>query len=194
MANTDAPFGLRPIGHVNGSPWNGKTEEFLIADAYNTAIYFGDIVKPAAAGVIQVASAGDTLLLGVFQGCRYRATDGSYVFSPRWPASTSTFNSEGAYGLVVVDPTVVYEVQHDSDTNTPAQADIFANGDFISTHTGSSITGLSKMELDTSTITTATANLRVLGWVESPDNEKAANFAKVRVLINEHALKSTTGA
>ena len=50
------------------------------------------------------------------------------------------------------------------------------------------------MEMDTSTITTATANLRVLGWVESPDNEKAANFAKVRVLINEHALKSTTGA
>lgn len=193
MANTDAPFGLRPVGHKNGAPYNGQTTEYLIADAYNTTIYFGDIVKPAATGVIQLAAAGDTLLLGVFQGCRYRNTSGEYVFSKHWPASTSTFNTEGAYALVIDDPLMVFEVQHDSDSATPAQADIFSNGDFISTHTGSTVTGMSKMELDTSTCTTATANLRVLGWVSSPDNETAANYAKVRVMINEHALKSTTG-
>jgi hypothetical protein len=191
MANTDAPRGAVPIKHLDGSPWNGAFSEYNIADAYNTAIYFGDFVKMTATGNIELAAAGNTIL-GVFQGCDYRDSTNKPVFSPYWPASTSTFNTEGAKARVIDAPDVIFEMQMDSDGAVPAQADIGTNADFIATHTGSTLTGLSKEEVDTSTCTTATANLRVLRFVPKPDNA-AGNFAKVEVLINEHFYKTTTG-
>lgn len=191
MANTDAPRGAVPIKHLDGSPYNGAFTEYLIADTYNTTIYFGDFVKMTATGYVELAAAGNTIL-GVFQGCDYRDANGNVVFSKYWPASTSTFNSEGAKARVIDAPDVIFEMQQDSDTNTPAQADIGTNADFISTHTGSTLTGLSKEEVDTSTCTTATANLRILRFVPRADNE-VGNYAKVEVLINEHFYKTTTG-
>jgi len=191
MANTDAPKGAVPIKHLDGSPWNGSLNEYLIASAYNTTIYFGDFVKMTATGKIELAAAGNTIL-GVFQGVNYRNSSGEVVFSKYWPASTATFNSEDAKALVVDQPDVIFEMQQDSDTDTPSQADIGTNADFIATHTGSTLTGLSKEEVDTSTCTTATANLRILRFVPKPDNAVGA-YAKVEVLINEHFYKTTTG-
>jgi hypothetical protein len=191
MANTDAPKGAVPIKHLDGSPWNGALNEYLIASAYNTTIYFGDFVKMTATGKIELAAAGNTIL-GVFQGVNYRNSSGEVVFSKYWPASTATFNSEDAKALVVDQPDVIFEMQQDSDTDTPSQADIGTNADFIATHTGSTLTGLSKEEVDTSTCTTATANLRILRFVPKPDNAVGA-YAKVEVLINEHFYKTTTG-
>ena len=191
MANTDAPKGAVPIKHLDGSPWNGALNEYLIASAYNTTIYFGDFVKMTATGKIELAAAGNTIL-GVFQGVNYRNSSGEVVFSKYWPASTATFNSEDAKALVVDQPDVIFEMQQDSDTDTPSQADIGTNADFIATHTGSTLTGLSKEEVDTSTCTSATANLRILRFVPKPDNAVGA-YAKVEVLINEHFYKTTTG-
>lgn len=191
MANTDAPKGAVPIKHLDGSPWNGALNEYLIASAYNTTIYFGDFVKMTATGKIELAAAGNTIL-GVFQGVNYRNSSGEVVFSKYWPASTATFNSEDAKALVVDQPDVIFEMQQDSDTDTPSQADIGTNADFIATHTGSTLTGLSKEEVDTSTCTTATANLRILRFVPKPGNAVGA-YAKVEVLINEHFYKTTTG-
>ena len=191
MANTDAPRGAVPIKHLDGSPYNGAFSEYLIANAYNTAIYTGDFVKMTATGYVELAAAGNTIL-GVFAGCDYRDSNGKPVFSPYWPASTSTFNSEGAKARVIDAPDVIYEMQMDSDSATPSQADIGTNADFIATHTGLTTTGLSREEVDTSTCTTATANLRVLRFVPRPDNE-VGNYAKVEVLINEHFYKTTTG-
>lgn len=192
MANTDAPLGFQPSHYRNGTPYNGKTTPYKIADAYNTTIYTGDAVKAASTGVIQLAGAGDTVL-GTFRGCEYRNSGGEVVFNKRWVASTSTFNAEGAIAHVIDDKGVVYICQQDSDSRTPAQADVFENFDLISTHTGSSVTGLSKMELDTSTGTTATAQFRCLGFVPAPNNEIGA-YAKVLVIVNEDLMSSTTGA
>ena len=191
MANTDAPRGAVPIKHLDGSPYNGAFSEYKIANAYNTTIYFGDFVKMTATGYVELAAAGNTIL-GVFQGCDYTDANGKPTYSPYWPASTSTFNSEGAKARVIDAPDVIFEMQMDSDSATPSQADIGTNADFIATHTGSTITGLSKEEVDTSTCTTATANLRVLRFVPKPNNE-VGDFAKVEVLINEHFYKTTTG-
>jgi len=191
MANTDAPRGAVPIKHLDGSPYNGAFSEYLIANAYNTAIYTGDFVKMTATGYVELAAAGNTIL-GVFAGCDYRDSNGKPVFSPYWPASTSTFNSEGAKARVIDAPDVIFEMQMDSDSATPSQADVGTNADFIATHTGLTTTGLSREEVDTSTCTTATANLRVLRFVPRPDNE-VGNYAKVEVLINEHFYKTTTG-
>lgn len=191
MANTDAPRGAVPIKHLDGSPFNGATGSYKIADTYNTAIYTGDFVKMTATGYVELAAAGNTIL-GVFQGCNYVDSTGKPQWSPYWPASTSTYNTQGAEALVVDAPDVIFEMQMDSDSVVPSQADVGTNADFIATHTGSTLTGISKEEVDTSTCTTATANLRILRFVPRPDNE-VGNFAKVEVLINEHFYKTTTG-
>ena len=191
MANTDAPRRTVPIKHLDGSPYNGATGEYKIADAYNTTIFTGDYVKMTATGYVELAAAGNTSL-GVFQGCSYTDANGKPTWSPYWPASTSTFNSEGAKAYVADAPDLIFEMQMDSDGATPSQADVGTNADFISTHTGSTVTGQSKMEVDTSTCTTATANLRILRFVPRADNE-VGNYAKVEVLINEHFYKTTTG-
>lgn len=191
MANTDAPRGAVPIKHLDGSPYNGATSPYKIANAYNTAIYTGDFVKMTATGYVELAAAGNTIL-GVFAGCNYRDSTNKPQWSPYWPASTATFNSEGAVADIVDATDVIFEMQMDSDGAVPSQADVGSNADFIATHTGSTITGLSREEVDTSTCTTATANLRVLRFVERPDNA-VGNYAKVEVLINEHFYKTTTG-
>ena len=40
--STTAPFGLRPVRHTDGSPWNGQT--IACVPASGTAIFLGDIV------------------------------------------------------------------------------------------------------------------------------------------------------
>ena len=58
---------------------------------------------------------------------------------------------------------------------------------------GNTTTGASGMELNTADHKTATAQLRIMGLVQRPDNSVGVN-AKLAVLINEHFYKSTTGA
>ena len=45
MANVDAAFGLKPVRHLNGSPWNGATIRCHAPAAYGgSALYVGDPV------------------------------------------------------------------------------------------------------------------------------------------------------
>jgi len=44
MANRDAPFGLRPIGRIGGTPYTGGQSRYRIANNYGTAIFQGDMV------------------------------------------------------------------------------------------------------------------------------------------------------
>jgi hypothetical protein len=48
MANPTGAFGLRPIRHFNGSPWNGNTVPCMCEDSYATAMFVGDPVLVTA--------------------------------------------------------------------------------------------------------------------------------------------------
>lgn len=85
----------------------------------------------------------------------------------------------------------MYEIQDDSDGGALTAASVGLNADIV-VGTGSTTTGTSAMELDSSTVNTTSAQLRILGLSHRADNEIAAN-AKWLVMINEHELKSTTG-
>ena len=74
MANVDTPFGFKPIEHLNGNPWNGKTRVYYIPATDNTAVFVGDPVKSAGSAdttgrfpTIAQAAAGD-LIRGVVVG------------------------------------------------------------------------------------------------------------------------------
>ena len=40
-----APYGLKPINLYGGTPFAGATRQYKIASAYNTSIFYGDVVE-----------------------------------------------------------------------------------------------------------------------------------------------------
>jgi hypothetical protein len=197
MANTSRPSGLRPVGHLDGSPFNGKLNMYLVPSGDNVAMYVGDPVKSGgtagAAGVtvngincegmptVATAAAGDTLR-GVVLGFLPDQTNLSLLYRT---ASTNRI------ALVVDSPDVVFEVEEDSLGAATAAVDVGENADIVYA-AGNTSSGRSAVVLDSSDHKTATAQLRILGFVQRPDNAIGTN-AKLLVLINEHELKSTSG-
>lgn len=199
MANTTVTRGARPVRHANGSPYNGAANMYLLPSGDSTATFLGDFVKlggtTGASGVvvngievhgmptIAQAAAGDTLLLGVVVG-----------FLPDVTNLNSRYRlaSTNRIALVADAPDLVFEIQEDAGGATTALVDVGENADIV-VGSGSTTTGLSGMELDSSTHTSATAQLRILRFVPRPDNEPASSKAKLEVMINEHAFKTTTG-
>ena len=198
MANIDAAFGLKPVRHKDGTPYAGQHNLYYIPAADGTAVFVGDVVKHAgtsgAAGtridgvdiegmpaVIQ-AAAGDSSLVGVVVGFYPRPTALETKYRP---ASTAMI------AMVADDRSLIFEVQEDSDTCTLSAAEVGRNYDLV-VGSGSTSTGKSAMELDSSTGGTTTANLRVLRLVPRPGNI-IGTWAKWEVLILEHFDATPTG-
>ena len=168
MANKDAPFGFRPAKMLGGAPFNGGQTSYGIESGYNTNIFTGDAVELHTDGTITVGAAGATNLIGVFNGCFYTDSTGKPTYSKYWPASTV---ASDAVAFVIDDPNVLFEVQEDS-TNIGASwpDNRGSNADLVSTHAGSTAIGRSKQELDSSSITAATAQFRVVDVVSDEYN------------------------
>ena len=189
MANIDAPFGMRPVRHLNGSPYNGATERYFISADDGTALFVGDLVKFEgdcdANGVPRVirAEASNPKVLGVIVS-----------FEPTNDlALKHRVASTARYCNVVTSPDVVFEIQEDSAGNSVEATEMSMNADVIYTVAGSTVSGRSGMELDsTSANTTAELQLRILRLMPRVDNA-IGNYAVWEVLINEHEFKQTTG-
>ena len=188
MANQDSPFGLRAIGKIGQNRDNQGLAEFSIA-ASATAIYGQDPVKALATGTIGVAAAGDTLL-GSLNGVFFTAADTSKpTFANHLNASNTATD---IVGFVSSDPYERFEIQSDN-TTASAQTDVFMNYD-ITYAAGSSHDYLSGVELDDSTGTASTAQLRVVGVSKDiKNNDLGASHVNFVVMINEHFLKTAAG-
>jgi len=184
MANKDAPFGFRPTKMLGGAPFNGSQTEYGIASTYNTNIFSGDAVELHTDGTVTIAAAGQTNILGVFNGCFYTDSTGAPNWSKYWPASTT---STDAVAFVVDNPNVLFEAQEDStDIGASWPANRGSNANFVSTHAGSTKTGRSKQELDSDNITAATANFRIVELSKDPDNSDTASAnCNFLVRVNE---------
>jgi hypothetical protein len=188
MANTNAPFGARPVRYLSGAAWNGKCNLYYIPAADGTATFVGDFVKPygeaTAAGIPQVIAdtKGSTHTIGVVVGFVPDPTNLSLNYR-----AASTLR--GVY--VVDDPNVIFEMQEDSDGAALAVADVGENCDVIAT-AGDTTTGYSKFVIDSSDHKTATAQVRILRLAQRPNNA-VGNYAVWEVLINEHELRNTAG-
>jgi hypothetical protein len=185
MANTDAPNGFTPAYHLSGGTIRMK--EYRIADGYATSIFNGDMVKLVAAGVVEQADAGDSVV-GVFAGCQYTQANGEIKFSKHWPASTDVAGSY-ATAYVYDDPMIVFTAQFDGASGI---ADIGQMADIV-VGTGNTSTGRSASEISSTTGTT-TAQLRILDFVDSPDNDPASDNAVAYVQINEHEYNESAAA
>jgi hypothetical protein len=186
MANVDKAFGLRPLGNLSAT---GAQKQFAyeINDNQSGAIYQGDLVTLSSGYVVKYDSTLHTVALGVFNGCNYiDPTSGKPTWKNYYPGSVNI--TAGVISAEVVDdPSQLFLIQADEDV---VQADIGLNANIAYT-AGSSTTGLSGTELDSSTIAnTSTLVLKVVGFYNSPSNERATNHVDVVVKINAHMYGS----
>jgi hypothetical protein len=185
MANVDKAFGLRALGNLSAT---GSQKQFgyQIADNQSGAIFQGDLVTLKDGYILQFDPSSHSAAVGVFNGVFYTdPTTGKPTFSNYYPGSvnitTGTIQAD-----VLDDPNQLFIIQSDEDIE---QADFGKNADVV-VGSGSTTTGVSAMELDSSTIaTTAALNLKLVGIYDTPGNA-LGNFCQVVVKINEHLYGS----
>ncbi len=203
MANVDSPKGLIPIRHRNGAPYNGAVNPYYIPASYGTALFINDpvvrvgtsntaSVSAPGAGEFNVgtipainkATAGDTnRITGTIVGF---AADPANLNINYNPASTERI------AFVCDDPDIIFEIQ--ANGAVPA-ASMGLNGVLIFTNSGSTTTGMSGAELNTTTdvpAADASNQLLILRAVNRMDNDTTLTNAKVEVMINQHTENQGT--
>lgn len=204
MANTSRVNGFKPVKHTNGSPYNGQTNIYYAAGT----MYVNDIVKlsgtadpsGSAPSVVVSTAAGDTntgdASIGVVVGRINAKLDpvSGKMTSGGITLDTPQVIASGDYVLVADAEDLVFEAQEDGVGGAMAITDVGLNVNFIDGG-GSSTTGASGMQVDTSTkATTANLVLKIYGFVNRPDNEVGSANAKVLVTINKHMRGQGTGS
>jgi hypothetical protein len=191
MANADAPFGLLPIGKVGQNRDAQGLSEYSIA-ASSSAIFQNDPVQALNTGKIGVANTTDVSILGSLNGVFF--TDASTkkpTFANNLKASNTATD---IVGFVSDDPYERYEIQA---TGTIAISDIFLNGSIDYT-AGSTVNGISKVEINSTVFTTNTGQLRIVGVSKGFNNEllNATTYSTnvvVTAIVNNHFYKQLTG-
>jgi hypothetical protein len=185
MANVDKPFGLRALGNLSAT---GSQKQFgyQIADNQSGAIFQGDLVTLKDGFILQFDPSSHTAAVGVFNGVFYTdPTTGKPTFKNYYPGSVNITQGK-ITADVLDDPNQLFIIQSDEDIE---QADFGKNADVV-VGSGSTTTGLSAMELDSSDIGTGAAkNLKLIGIYDTPGNA-LGNFCQVVVKINEHLYGS----
>lgn len=191
MAATNSPYGLRPVNRVDGMPYAGATQSFLIDPAgYATNIFNGSVVILNANGYINISTATGADIttnnlggngvgaIGVFIGCEYINAQGQTINAQYYPAGTTGV----VKAFVVTDPMVVFQAQAAGTLNQDSLgANTFFNA-VQSTSTGSTRTGNSTSQLSTS-VQTAAAAFRIVGFASGPGDA----FTDVLVKFNPSA-------
>lgn len=140
----------------------GRIKSASIYEA-GSACYPGDFVRMASDGQLDPVTAGATIL-GLCLS--YGSVAGDKI-------------------LVCDDPEQRYSGQAD-ETELDAQTDIGNNCDVLAT-AGSSTYKVSRMEIDSSTVAAASAQLTILDLEQQVGNA-FGNLAEVIVRVNEHQL------
>jgi hypothetical protein len=191
MATTASPYGLRPINRVDGLPYAGATQTFLINPAGTaTNLFYGQVVLIDASGYIALATATGADIttnnlggngvgaIGVFVGCEYVNAQGQVINAQYYPSGTTGVVT----AKVITDPNVVFQAQLDG---SGAQTVLGTNTFFAaaqSTSTGSTQNGNSTSALESTVVTTAAA-FRIVGFASTPGD----NFTDVLVKFNPSA-------
>lgn len=196
MANVDAPFGLRPIRHRNGAPYNGAFNAYYVPASYGTALFVGDpVVKTGTSNTAKLSTPGGDFAIGTLPEVnKATAGDNNAItgvvvgFGPDPNGLERIYNPASTERLVYVcdDPDVVFEIQADGAI---AAAQVGLNAVLIYTNTGDTNTGRSGAELDTTSdapAADASNQLTIQRVVNRPNNEAGSDFTVVEVKINNH--------
>jgi len=190
MANQDAAFGLRPLKSVGQADDSTGMSSHKI-DAGDASVIFQGSPVIAAAGYVDIATAGAVPNLGAFWGCFYvDPTTLKPTFKNYYPGSITPPSSKDIEAFVYDNPNQMFEIQSDND-GASTLADVFSNADMVN-FGGSTENGVSNTELDDSTIAAssdAAAQLLIIGVSRDPKNNDVTDTGgnvNWRVTVCEH--------
>jgi len=189
MSNLDRPVGLKPIKNLNGSPWSGKANVYYIPVGNATNLFVGDAVQSTGTADetgkypgVEQADLGETLR-GVIIGF---GDNPNVMVHPDTPNRSYCPKETVMYCWVVDDPFVIFEAQEDGAVAVTA---VGTTVDLV-LGAGSTTTGKSGMELDSSDVSNDNQHCRLLRVVDREDNALGTN-CKWEVLISFHELLAT---
>lgn len=192
MANADKISGLTPIGTLSGTDFHGKLRKVVFAVGDAVAAYVGDLVKLTGTAdatgkfpVVAQSAAGDASI-GVIASFDPIFTDeGSLTTNYRKTLTARTAN-------VYWGQDVLYTAQEDSVGNDIEITEAGLNINVI-VGTGNAITGISGMELDsTSAAGTSSLNMRLHKVHDKPGNDLGTNADwVVSINASQEALNQT---
>jgi hypothetical protein len=187
MANADAAFGLRPIRYASGAPYNGAANKYYIPSTdTDSAAYIGSLVKLTGGadsfGVPTVTAnvAANDAVVGVVVGV-VPVTHDSLIYRA---------NSTERYVLVADDPNLLFEVQEDSAGGALAATAAGATCQLTGFTSGSTFTGLSAIEIDSSELSETSDtddDVRIIRLSTREGNEVGTN-AVWEVRLNNHQM------
>lgn len=185
MSNVNAPFGLRWIGDLSAGLLSGQVNEYIIPASDSANYFIGDPVKSTGTSTtdgvptVTAAAAGDTLR-GVIVGFAFNPDDLSKIYGV-----ASTLRTV----YVVDSPFAQFEIQNNG---TSVIGDVGSNANISTSVSGSTVSGVSGVQLDEASVTTSAAQLRILRVAQIVNNILGL-YNILTVMINEHELKSTSG-
>lgn len=189
MPNADTPFGARLIQNETGS--YPPVRAMLVASTYATVLFMGDFVDTT--GTSALSSELGIYLPTVEQSAATSVIYGFIVgFAPNRTYENQIYRTASTERVVYVCDSMQAEFEMQASAAF-AVTDAMANADIV-VGSGSTVTGLSGMEVDSSTFnTTATLPIRVVGVVPREDNEVGSNNTKLICRFNDAFFRGNTG-
>lgn len=195
MANANSPFGLRPLRYLDGRPYNGAVEYYFATGATG-AIRPGDpVVESGTTNTSEVVSAVGTFAPGTLQTCTIALPGDGDPITGVCVAVVPETRDSTVYRVTSTDRVIavarghdlVFEVQANAGGTALAAVDI---GLFAVLAAGTTSTDVSDWTLDTAVAPTTTASfqLKLLGFSKKPKNGEIGAYAVTEVLINNHTL------
>lgn len=185
MANTDTPFGFRPVRYLSGSPYNGAVRHYSTATGDGTAIFIGDPVT--LSGTSQTINGA--IYMDVDQAATGDIVTGVVVGVLPDTRDSLTYRAASTQRILCVadDPNLMFEIQEVSGGTALTANDMGLNANFV-VGSGSTVTGMSGVELNNATeAATNTLDLLIVGFVNRPDNA-VGEHAKWLVRLNKHQM------
>jgi len=194
MANANTPAGLTPL---KNSPFVEIPKNYYyIPSSYATALFIGDpVIKTGTSNTANVLGDGRQFAAGSLPeinkataGDTNKITGVIVGFLANPSNLTLNYNTASTERVAIVadSPLQEFMIQEETAGTPLAATSVGFNANLVFAESGSTATGLSGVELDTSTpATDATFQLKILRLLDTPENS-VGQHAKWRVKINNH--------
>jgi len=181
--------GFRPVGHVNGSAWNGQVNRYVIAAAEASATNVGDFVQldtsdpgvdsagfGAYPAVKRIGSGTAVPIVGVIVGFE---VDYSNLNAPSYRAASTK-----RIALVADASDTLFAGPQDGIGGVVATASVGLNVAINLGTAGTSGAYASGMSIDSSTVaTTATLPLQIVKVTAAPDNDVTSTSRPAELVV-----------
>lgn len=198
--NPNVAQGLQPIQHTGSTVYRAQATVYSVAANTTNPMFLGDaVIKVTASAdtthgydaVVLATCASNNKITGAIIGFLGTDPNGNIFGASGAPGNyfKATNSPTLQYVLVDDDAKSAFVVQC---TGTPAATVVGRNTNLV-TGNGSKVTGWSGMQCSATVATSSTAQLRIIGFVQSVDNVVGNKFPKLIVNINNSTEAAGAG-